>query len=82
MTQLRYDTSGQLVDTTSPNKITNLYPTHANTATPASYTDDAVLPFKASFHEVKPALWSYVNDTWSVNNRGDAVFTRNMAVTR
>jgi len=82
MTQLRYDTSGQLVDTTSPNNITNLYPTHANTATPASYTDDAVLPFKASFHEVKPALWSYVNDTWSVNNRGDAVFTRNMAVTR
>jgi type II secretory pathway pseudopilin PulG len=82
MTQLRYNTTGELVDTTAPNNITQLYPPHANTATPASYIYDAVLPFKASFHEVKPVLWSYVNNTWSVNNRGDAVFTRNMAVTR
>ena len=35
LTQLRYDTSGEMVPTTAENNITKLQPTHANTATPA-----------------------------------------------
>ncbi len=61
LTQLRYDTSGEMVPTTTENNITKLQPTHANTATPADYTYDAVLPFRARFYEVKPPLWSYIN---------------------
>ena len=82
MTQLRYDANGDMVDTTSPNNITKLYPTHANTATPADYTDDAVLPFRASFYEVKPPIYTYIINTWSVANVGNEVLTKNMAVMR
>ena len=82
LTQLRYDTSGEMVPTTAENNITKLQPTHANTATPANYTYDAVLPFRARFYEVKPALWSYINNTWSVADVGNPVITKNMAVMR
>ena len=82
LTQLRYDTSGKMVPTTSENNITKLQPTHDNTATPANYTDDAVLPFRARFYEVKPPLWSYINATWSVADVGNPVITKNMAVMR
>ena len=86
MTQLRYDTDPDgvmvMMDTTSVNTISNLYPTHTTRATPALYTEDAVLPFRAKFYEVNPPLWSYVDATWSVANVGKPVYTRNMAVTR
>jgi len=82
LTQLRYDTSGEMVPTTAENNITKLQPTHANTATPANYTYDAVLPFRARFYEVKPPLWSYINNTWSVADVGNPVITKNMAVMR
>jgi type II secretory pathway pseudopilin PulG len=82
LTQLRYDTSGKMVPTTSENNITKLQPTHGNTATPADYTDDGVLPFRARFYEVKPPLWSYINATWSVADVGNPVITKNMAVMR
>ena len=82
LTQLRYDTSGEMVPTTAENNITKLQPTHANTATPANYTYDAVLPFRARFYEVKPPLWSYIDATWSVANVGNPVVTKNMAVMR
>ena len=90
LTQLRYDTSGEMVPTTAENNITKLQPTHANTATPANYTYDAVLPFQARFYEVKPALWSYINSgAFKVdgNNKpaptlGNPVITKNTAVMR
>ena len=87
LTQLRYDTSGEMVPTTTENNITKLQPTHANTATPADYTYDAVLPFRARFYEVKPPLWSYIENTadtngWRVEKVGNPVITKNMAVMR
>ena len=45
------------------------------------YTE-AVLAFRAEFYEVKPALYSYINNTWSVANVGNPVITKNMAVMR
>ena len=82
LTQLRYNTDGEMVDTTSPNNITNLYPSHDNRVGPVNYTEDAVLPFRAQFYEVKPPLWSYIDATWSVANVGNPVITKNMAVMR
>jgi len=82
LTQLRYNTDGEMVDTTSPNNITNLYPSHDNRVGPVNYTEDAVLPFRARFYEVKPPLWSYINNTWSVADVGNPVITKNMAVMR
>ena len=98
LTQLRYDTSGNIVPTTAENNITKLQPkpdgTHTNTPTPADYCTDedpvvdegdkgsGVLPFRARFYEVKPPLWSYVNGTWSVADVGNEVITKNMAVIR
>ena len=82
LTQLRYNTDGEMVDTTSPNNITNLYPSHDNRVGPVNYTEDAVLPFRARFYEVKPPLWSYINNTWSVADVGNPVITKNMAVNR
>ena len=79
---MRYDTEGKMVDTTSVNTITNLYPTHTTRATPAAYTEDAVLPFRARFYEVKPPLWSYIDATWSVADVGNPVITKNMAAMR
>ena len=84
LTQLRYDTSGEMVATTAEHNITKLRATHANTATPANYTYDAVLPFRARFYEVKPALWSYMRilipGVWT--DVGNPVITKNMAVMR
>ena len=86
MTQLRYNTDGEMVNTTSVNNITKLRPnpddTYDNTATPDLYTDDAVLPFKAEFYLVPNVLYSYISSTWSVASPGTLVLTKNMAVTR
>ena len=82
MTQLRYNTDGEMVDTTSPNNITNLYPSHDNRVGPVNYTEDAVLPFRARFYEVKPPLWSYINNTWSVADVGNPVITKTMTAYR
>lgn len=83
MSQLRYDADGNMVDTTSPNNITKLQPPHDNTATPANYTEDAVLPFRARFYEVKPPIWSFITNTWAIPGASETpVFTKNMAVTR
>jgi len=87
LTQLRYNTDGEMVDTTSPNNITNLYPSHDNRVGPVNYTEDAVLPFRARFYEVKPPLWSYIENTadtngWRVEKVGNPVITKNMAVMR
>ena len=84
MTQLRYDANGVMVDTTEPGIVTNLYPAHNEKDTPADYTDDAVLPYRAEFYEAKPPLWSVVGAAAynPANTLTNPVVIKNMAVVR
>ena len=87
MRQLRYDTNGVMVETTAPGDVTQLnlvsgsYP---STDMPDDYDEDAVLPFRAYFYEVKPPMWSVVGAAAynPANTLTNPVITKNMAVMR
>jgi type II secretory pathway pseudopilin PulG len=93
MRQLVYNSSGEMV-MGSLGEVTQLqYPNDSletdSDANPPVYLrwqdyDDAVLPYRAEFYEVKPPLWSFIGAAAynPANTLTKPVITKNMAVTR
>jgi hypothetical protein len=86
--QLRPDTDGKMVTPWNPWHVYTMQNPQTMTGWDGDY-NEPVLAVQARFYEVKPALWSYVNNTfdpWVYHTStvafGKPVVTKNMAIMR